>query len=552
MTDPGAATVVVATAEKHEDPLLTQLRQDLAGEYDVEKELGRGGMAVVYRATEIELHRTVALKVLPPGMGGGTMAERFKREARMAAALDHQNIIPVYRVGQAAGTYFFAMKFVEGRAVDAIIEQQGALPVPVVLAILRGSTSALAFGHQRGIVHRDIKGANILIDRDGRVLVSDFGIARATEEKTLTASGSVMGTPHFMSPEQCSGAKVGPQSDQYSLGVLAFQMLTGSVPFDADSLMPILQHHFFTPPPDIREVRPGVPEPLLGVVYQALAKDAAQRWASTRDMLTAIEAIPFPDAERREADEMLRKLAVGTPIPEVRTGSLPPLADTRVAGLSAPTSGPTVTAAKAAPPRPAPKPKSKVPVVVGVLVAMGVLGGGGTLLVVQRQQAARAVAQAAADSAHRADSLRLDSIRLAAQRPPAPAAESTAVAPADTTPRPGRQPPARVARPERAAAQRPAAPAQTEPQVVPAPPAPTPQPAAPAATGFIRLRTVPSDATIFVDGRQLGSGSLYDFTLPAGTRRIRITSPGCETMEFLVTIEAGGTANLRTRTLTCQ
>ncbi|MDP3773503.1 MAG: serine/threonine-protein kinase [Gemmatimonadales bacterium] len=533
--------MTIATAEKPGDPLLAQLKKDLAGEYDVDSELGRGGMAVVYKATEIELSRVVALKVLPPGMGGGTMAERFKREARMAAALDHQNIIPVYRVGQAAGTYFFAMKFVEGRAVDAIIESQGALPVPVVIAILRGTASALAFGHERGIVHRDIKGANILIDRDGRVLVSDFGIARATEEKTLTASGSVMGTPHFMSPEQCSGAKVGPQSDQYSLGVLAFQMMTGSVPFDADSLMPILQHHFFTPPPDIASVRPGVPQPLLDVVYRALAKEAAGRYATTRDMLAALEAIPVTDAERREADEQLKTLAIGAPIPKVRTGSLPPLGDTRLAGFTAAgTSAPTVTASKSVPPRPAPKPRSKTPVVIGVVVVVAVLGGGGAWVTMQRRQAAL-TARAVADSTHRADSSRQDSLRVAALAA-ATARESTAAA-VDTASRGGREPPAQPRRP----APRPTAPVATR-QV--SPPAPTPT--ATNATGLIRLRTVPPDAQIFVDGRFMSDGQLFDVSLAAGSRQIRIVSPGCQTMEFAVTIEAGGTSRLGTRTLTCQ
>ena len=212
VSDPAAETVAVET-ETHQDTLLENFRRLVADDYDVESELGRGGMAVVFKATERALGRPVAIKVLPPEMAQQTQTlERFKREARMAAQLDHANIIPIHRVGTAGGMQYIAMKMVEGKALDEIVEDQGALPVNVALAILRGTSSGLAFAHDRGIVHRDIKGANILIERDGRVLLSDFGIARAAEDKTLTATGAVIGTPYFMSPEQCSGQKVGRPS----------------------------------------------------------------------------------------------------------------------------------------------------------------------------------------------------------------------------------------------------------------------------------------------------------------------------------------------------
>ena len=203
LSDPAAKTIAIAPEEVSErDALLAQLRHELATEYEVEGELGRGAMGVVFKAVEIELGRQVALKVLPPGLGQGAAAERFKREARLAAALDHPSIIPIYRVGRVAGTYYFAMKYVEGRALDTIIETQGALPLQVLLAVLRSTTSALAFAHDRDIIHRDIKGANILVDLDGRVMISDFGIARAGQDKALTAAGAMMGTPYYMSPEQ--------------------------------------------------------------------------------------------------------------------------------------------------------------------------------------------------------------------------------------------------------------------------------------------------------------------------------------------------------------
>ncbi|MEX2177057.1 MAG: serine/threonine-protein kinase, partial [Gemmatimonadaceae bacterium] len=257
------------------------------------------------------------------------------------------NIIPVYRVGQAGPLHYMAMKFVEGRAVDAIIEQQGALPIPVATAILRYSAHGLAFAHDKKIVHRDIKGANILVDADGRVMVADFGIARALEEVSMTASGMMIGTPYFMSPEQCGGQKVSPQSDQYSLGILGFQLLTGEVPFLADSMVGVIQHHYMTPVPDILAVRKDVPKELLDVIYCSLNKDPHDRFATTKDMAVALDNVPVTDADREEAEKILRQLSAGVAIPKVRTGTLPPLALT----ISGP--GPRIQ------PRPVTQPRSR-------------------------------------------------------------------------------------------------------------------------------------------------------------------------------------------------
>src|SRR5687768_13413653 len=313
VSEPSLGGVVAAAPEPH--PLLALLRAGLGPEYEIERELGRGGMAVVFLAREVELNRAVAIKVLPPEMAlAPNVAERFKREARMAASLDHPNIIPVYRVGQAGGVHYMVQKYIEGRSLEAILANQGALPISVTLHILRCVTSALAFAHGRGIIHRDIKGANILIDTDGRILVSDFGIARAVEDVALTASGAVVGTPAFMSPEQCSGQPLGPQCDQYSLGVVAFQMVTGSVPFMAPTLPGIMQQHFFTPVPDIEQVREGVPTELRDLITRSLAKKPEARYASTDDMLTAVEAIPFSDSTRKRAEAALRELARGVGI----------------------------------------------------------------------------------------------------------------------------------------------------------------------------------------------------------------------------------------------
>ena len=315
LIDPAEASLVtsgdpVPVDDVARQALLDLARRELAEDYDVDKEIGRGGMAVVYKAKERDLRRTVALKVLPPGLAlGASVVERFEREAQMAAALDHPNIIPIYRVGQTASMLYLAMRYVEGRALDSVIAQQGALAVPAVIGVLRAATAALAYAHEHGIVHRDIKGANILIDTSGRVIVTDFGVARAVENASMTVTGSVIGTPYFMSPEACAGKVAGPQADQYSLGVVVFQMLTGAVPFHADSLAAIMNHHLITPVPEITGVRKDVPAPLVAVLKRMLMKDPAQRYGTTRELLVAVDAIPLTEAERAEGETALRELA---------------------------------------------------------------------------------------------------------------------------------------------------------------------------------------------------------------------------------------------------
>ncbi len=324
--DPSAQTVAIAVGPPPEDPLLVAVREALGQYYVVEKELGRGGMAVVYKGKERGWSaRSRSRSCRPRWRSRAAPPTGFRREARLAASLEHQNIIPVYRVGEEKNLIYMAMKFVRGRALDSILEQQGALPIPVVVRILAAAAAGLAHAHEHGVVHRDIKGANILVELDGRPLVADFGIARAMTENSLTASGMVIGTPNFMSPEQCGGSKVGPASDQYSLGILGFQLLTGQLPFEADSIMGIIQHHYMTPPPDILAVREGVPQALLDVIYQALAKKPEDRFAHTSEMAEALDSIPLTVEEKRESLALLKQLSQGEKVATVRTESLPPL-----------------------------------------------------------------------------------------------------------------------------------------------------------------------------------------------------------------------------------
>ena len=334
--DPQAGTLVVEGLTPEGE--LERLRMVLHGEFEVESEIARGGMGVVYSARDVQLGRSVALKVLAFDKSMTVRsAERFKREARMVADLEHPNIVPVYRVGERGGVLFIAMKFVQGRSLDTIIAEQGALPMNVALHVMRGATRALAYAHERGIIHRDVKSANLLIDHDGRVLMSDFGVALRASDITLTMDGALIGTPAYMSPEQCTGKRAGPQSDQYSLGIVAFETLTGVVPFASDTLAGFIQQHLHSLVPDIRIARDDVPADLAAVVAQALHKTPEERFGSTRDMLSAIEALPFNESDRRESEQALARLGRGaTDVPRVHTRSLPAVADAATVMVAAP------------------------------------------------------------------------------------------------------------------------------------------------------------------------------------------------------------------------
>ncbi len=326
VVDPNSSTVVDETAA--ENTLLDRLRRVLVGDFEVEREIARGGMGIVFRATDEQAKRSVALKVLSPELGlTPRAAERFKREGRMVAELEHPNIVPVYRVGQIGGILFIAMKFVEGRSLDEILDAQGPLPVPAILVVLQAAARALLFAHERSIVHRDVKAGNILIDRDGRVMVSDFGVALRASDVTLTADGAVIGTPGYMSPEQCAGQRATPQGDHYSLGMVAFQMLTGALPFQADTLAGIMHHHFFTPLPDVNVARDDIPPDLTQIIARLTAKKPQERYPTTRDLLTEIESVPLDTVARREAEQLLRRLAKGDAVAAVTTRPLPALPD---------------------------------------------------------------------------------------------------------------------------------------------------------------------------------------------------------------------------------
>jgi len=254
----------------------------LAPDFVLEREIGRGGMGVVYLGVDVKLDRPVAIKVLPEHLAGvPEVRERFLREARTAAKLSHPSIVPIYRADETDGVVFIVMAYVDGASLAERITAQTVMPMRELARILRDVALALDYAHAHGVVHRDIKPENILVERtSGRAWVTDFGIARLAEAKPLTATGQVLGTVHFMSPEQISGEPVDGRSDLYSLGVVGFRALTGRLPFDSDTASAVLVAHVVKAAPKVREIAPHVPTALAALIDSCLAKDPAARCES--------------------------------------------------------------------------------------------------------------------------------------------------------------------------------------------------------------------------------------------------------------------------------
>jgi len=314
--------------------LLETLRQATLGDYEVRAEVGRGGMATVFLAHDVALDRKVAIKVMAPALlSDPGFAERFKREARTAASLSHPNIIPIYAVKEGEHLLYFVMKFIEGRPLDSIIKEVGPLPIPMVQAILHQVGGALGYAHKRRVVHRDVKPANIMVDSDGWAIVTDFGIAKGSESHGLTVTGATVGTPSYMSPEQCGAKELTGASDQYSLGVVAYEMLAGRLPFAADSVMAIMYAHFNEVPAPVTNVRPDVPAGLAGAVMRMLEKEPGKRWPSLEAALAAVGGAPLAHddpirthlvtlAAAGAASQLAKRISTPvSPMPAVKSGA---------------------------------------------------------------------------------------------------------------------------------------------------------------------------------------------------------------------------------------
>ncbi len=275
----------------------TPSTQVIAGRYELGSRLGAGGMAEVFSATDRVLDRRVAVKVLvPPFASDPSFVARFEREARASAGLNHPHVVAVYDAGVADGTAFLVMEYLPGLTLRELLKQRGALPEGEAVGLAAQVADGLTAAHRAGLVHCDIKPANVLLDADGRAKVADFGIARAASMEPTTDTTSVLGTVHYLSPEQAQRQPIDARSDVYSLGALLYELLTGSVPFAGNSPVAVAIQHVQAPPPSPRAVRPEISRATEAVVLRALAKRPDERFQSAADMFAAVTGVQTQDA----------------------------------------------------------------------------------------------------------------------------------------------------------------------------------------------------------------------------------------------------------------
>lgn len=571
-----ASASIDASALQHMERLL---KEDTAGHFEIQRLLGRGGMAMVYLAIETSLSRKVAIKVLPPELTFGHGVERFKREAKTAAALDHPHIIPVYRVASGGKLFWYAMKYLEGRSLEDLLKERQRLPLDETIQILSQVADALDYAHEQKVVHRDIKPANIMLDSRNRVVVTDFGIAKALTEGTLTASGSVIGTPFFMSPEQGMGKVVSGLSDQYSVGVMAYRMLSGHVPFDGDSAIDILHKHCMMPAPPLDVIAAGLPAHVGWAVNKSLEKEPGRRFTSVKAM---VEALRHPTAEAQMSGAVTVMAA-----PPQRTRSPAP---TPVTGPVKSTTRPTPrqmqteimnTGGSAA--AEAPKGKGKLIGIAagGIAVAAAIvvwISGPGktrtppetasadsvaaapTTAVPQAPPAAAAPARITVTGLPRGGSVTVDGRAQPAEGfdladgqhqvvMQAPGFESASVSVTATAGRAQRiafsgQP---LPQPTRVAQRPPQQAAPVQPTRVPVATAPAAaSPAGPGAKGILQVRVNPW-ANISVDGVDFPAKTGIVDTLLAGAHSVRFEREGFITVDTVITLKAGDQTRLNVR-----
>jgi serine/threonine protein kinase len=419
------------------------VRDALKDEYELEKELGRGGMAIVYKARDKALEREVAIKVLPFSLSfDAEFVERFQREARTSAKLEHPNIIPIYRVGKSGRVIYFVMKFIRGKPLSTVIEARGALPVPEIKRVLIEAGRALGYAHKHGIVHRDIKPDNIMFDELGQAIVTDFGIAKAQSGARLTGTGMSIGTPHYMSPEQARAQTLDGRSDVYSLGVVGYQCLTGHVPFDGEDSFSIGYKHIMeelpTPPLETAEQRD-----LFAIVQRMMAKKPEDRFQSAEDLVAALEG-SGGIAAAMSADVATRPteaLKAPSPMAAMASQATTPLPRAS-ASMGKPASVVAEEAAAAAKPRPprGPRPvptpkKSRAPLYVGALLVVAIAALAGYYFLVM-PHGGTAPTAAAPDSTQRNMAAAVPDTAKAPPSRPESTATSAAPAPQATTPTP--------------------------------------------------------------------------------------------------------------------
>src|SRR5438093_2408409 len=463
---------------------MARLQRIVEGKYKLERLVGKGGMGAVFLAQDLTLDRGVAIKVLPPDISQDPhVIKRFQQEAKTAAKLDHTNIIPIYRVESEGGLNYFVMKYVEGTSLEDVLDQKQPLAIDYIQRVLWEAACALGHAHQRGVVHRDVKPANIMFDHDGRVMLTDFGISKALQAASgFTGTGMIIGTPHYMAPEQAKGGTVDGRADQYSLAVVAYRMITGELPYTGDSVHTILYKHIFEEVPSAGAKRGDTPPFLTAAITRALSKEPDQRFPTMEEFATAV----WPEQP------------VATPKPGAAKSHRRPPPPARKASADAPTevtSAPTTPIPRAGMTIPAEKKKrSNIGMVVGALVLVAA-GVGGYLALGRKGEPAPAPAPPPGAS--------VETVRVAPNPPPPP--------------RRGNENRRQAAPP-------------------PAPPA--------AAEGTITVAADPY-GQVFIDGTDVGQTPVVDYSVPVGRHTIRVERAGYKTVSETVQVSANNPVRKR-------
>ncbi|HYV95856.1 MAG TPA: serine/threonine-protein kinase, partial [Gemmatimonadaceae bacterium] len=305
---------------------IERLRAVTQGRFSIIRELGRGGFAAVFLAQQHKPSRRVAIKLLlPTHLESAWALDHFRGESQKIAEWRHQSVVTIYEVHEVEDMFFFVMSYVEGGSLYDLIQAQGPLSIPMAKSVLAQMGSALQYAHRQGVTHRDIKPQNVLIDGDGGAVVTDFGIAKQAGGTSHTVTGMIFGTPQYMSPEQCRGAAVTPASDQYALGIVAYEMLSGKPPFEG-APMSVLISHIQDEVPLVRTVRPDCPPELEAAIARMLAKNPEDRFPSVGEAMQAAGAAELPDfsAERKKFGEAAMRLSVQANATVLDLKSIPP------------------------------------------------------------------------------------------------------------------------------------------------------------------------------------------------------------------------------------
>ncbi|HEX4955035.1 MAG TPA: protein kinase [Thermoanaerobaculia bacterium] len=519
------------------------------GRFKVEAEIGRGGMGVVYRGRQLSLNRAVAIKVLPPVLAADPQfRERFRQEAEIIAGLSHENIVGVFDIEEAQGTYFIVMELLDGESLRSLRERRRFSPAEVY-GIGGALARALAYAHSRGIVHRDVKSQNVIITREGRVKLADFGIARLAGSLVKTQTGAVLGTPEYMAPEQARHGESSPKTDLYSLGVLLYELATGRLPFTGGDPFSIALRHISELPVPPRHHDPEIPENLERIILTAMAKDPAERFESASRLAEELESAGNIPARPSEVAPTLVRLPETATAPTVL----------KAPAVAAPPEGRTYVGS----------PLGGALRWVALAAGVAVLGIGLFWLVMLRSQVARKAEQAPVETAAMSPSsaatqLEATSAGTGAEpgeqpaeagtnRPvpilPSSPETTTATSAESTSTRPS---PARATRTE--PEPQPSAPTEPEPIPTPAETAPEPQPAPvvrrPADYGCregVEFHIDPEDADVWIDGGRIGIADQWDgigikgkvWRPGAGFYEACFTHPGYRRLCTTISVEAG-------------